>query len=75
MCPHAPAMPRQIGCWNDNKVIVVYTVPSRSCSCRLRCHGDREGRERGGERGEEEVGWGGGHTHSPHRGLLQISVE
>lgn len=24
--PHAPTMTRQIGWWNDNKVIVMYTV-------------------------------------------------
>lgn len=32
LCPHAPTMPRQIGCWNDNKVIVVYTERSRSAA-------------------------------------------
>lgn len=32
LCPHAPPMPRQIGRWNDNKVIVMYTVWSQSAA-------------------------------------------
>jgi len=30
--PHAPTMPRQIGWWNDNRVIVMYTVWSQSAT-------------------------------------------
>lgn len=32
LCPHAPTMPRQIGWWNDNKVIVMYTLWSQSAA-------------------------------------------